>query len=47
VDPGRQAIAESWPRRLDDAAAREEWGWRPEYDVAAMTSDMLANLGAD
>ncbi|MFW6088276.1 MAG: L-threonine 3-dehydrogenase [Gemmatimonadota bacterium] len=47
VDPGRQAIAESWPRRIDDSAAREEWGWRPEYDVAAMTADMLANLGAD
>ena len=47
VDPGRQAIADSWPRRLDDSAAREEWGWRPEYDVAAMTADMLENLGAD
>jgi nucleoside-diphosphate-sugar epimerase len=44
VDPVRQEIAESWPRRIDDSAAREEWGWRPEYDVAAMTADMLANL---
>ena len=46
VDPGRQAIAESWPRRIDDSAAREQWGWRPEHDVAAMTADMLENLGA-
>ena len=44
VDPVRQGIAESWPRRIDDSAAREEWGWRPEFDVAAMTADMLANL---
>lgn len=44
VDPGRQAIADSWPRRIDDSAAREEWGWAPEYDVESMTADMLANL---
>lgn len=40
-DPRRQAIADSWPDRLDDAAAREDWGWRPEYDAAAMTEEML------
>ncbi len=44
VDPVRQAIAESWPRRLDDSAAREEWGWEPEYGVDAMTDDMLENI---
>jgi nucleoside-diphosphate-sugar epimerase len=44
VDPVRQAIAESWPRSIDDTAAREEWGWRPEYDLDAMTTDMLLNL---
>jgi nucleoside-diphosphate-sugar epimerase len=44
VDPVRQAIAESWPRRIDDSAARAEWGWKPEYDVDAMTADMLTNL---
>lgn len=47
IDPARQAIADSWPRRIDDSAAREQWGWRPEHDVAAMTDDMLENLGAD
>jgi len=46
VDPVRQSIAESWPDRIDDAAAREEWGWDPEYDAAAMTADMLAHLKA-
>lgn len=44
VDPARQAIAESWPRRVDDTAAREEWGWSPEYDLDAMTDDMLHHL---
>jgi nucleoside-diphosphate-sugar epimerase len=44
VDPVRQAIAESWPRRIDDSAAREEWSWQPEYEVEAMTTDMLDNL---
>ncbi len=40
----RQKIAESWPRSLDDSAAREEWGWKPDYDLSAMVKDMIANL---
>lgn len=40
----RQQIAESWPASLDDSAAREEWGWNPDYDLAAMTKDMLEKL---
>jgi nucleoside-diphosphate-sugar epimerase len=44
VDPVRQSIAESWPRRLDDSAARRDWGWKHEYDMATMTADMLAHL---
>ena len=40
----RQAIADSWPRSIDDRAAREEWGWQPSYDLAAMTADMLEKL---
>jgi len=46
VDPVRQAIADSWPRRIDDRAAREEWDWEPEYDLALMTEDMIAQLRA-
>jgi nucleoside-diphosphate-sugar epimerase len=45
VDPVRQAIADSWPRRIDDSAAREEWGWKATYDAVRMTEDMLAQLG--
>ena len=44
VDPIRQAIADSWPRRIDDTAAREEWGWKPEFDAARMTEEMLTHL---
>jgi nucleoside-diphosphate-sugar epimerase len=41
----RQQIADSWPTSLDDAAAREEWGWEPGWDLPAMTKDMLEKLG--
>jgi nucleoside-diphosphate-sugar epimerase len=44
VDPVRQAIADSWPDSIDDSAARQEWDWSPEYDLAAMVEDMLENL---
>ena len=42
----RQAIADSWPRSIDDCAARQEWGWKPAFDLPAMTADMLAKLRA-
>lgn len=44
VDPLRQAIAESWPNSLDDSCAREEWGWKPDYDMKTMTKDMIEKL---
>jgi nucleoside-diphosphate-sugar epimerase len=44
VDPVRQAIADSWPRRIDDTAARTEWGWTAEYGLESMTVDMLGHL---
>jgi nucleoside-diphosphate-sugar epimerase len=40
----RQEIADSWPRTIDGSASREEWGWEPQYDLAAMTVDMLEKL---
>ena len=41
----RQEIAETWPQRLDDSAARQDWGWQHSFDLDAMTRDMLAALG--
>jgi len=40
----RQAIADSWPSTIDDSAAREEWGWKEEYDMPAMVTDMIEKL---
>jgi nucleoside-diphosphate-sugar epimerase len=40
----RQAIADSWPESIDDSAAREEWGWKPDNDLAGMTADMIRVL---
>lgn len=44
VDPLKQRIADSWPDSLDDSCARAEWDWKPQYDLDAMTVDMLKNL---
>ncbi len=41
----RQAIADSWPRSIDDSAARFEWNWKPTYDFPSMVNDMLKILG--
>lgn len=44
VDPLKKAIAESWPDKLDDSCARQEWDWKPQYDLSSMTIDMLDKL---
>jgi nucleoside-diphosphate-sugar epimerase len=46
VDPVRQGIADSWPEKMDDSAAREHWGWQSGYDLPAMVADMLEKLSA-
>jgi nucleoside-diphosphate-sugar epimerase len=40
----RQAIADSWPQSIDDTEARNHWGWKPEFDLDAMTQEMLTNI---
>lgn len=40
----RQNIADSWPQSIDDSYARHDWNWKPEYDLAKMTRDMLENI---
>lgn len=44
VDPVRQAIADSWPNNMDDSVARDEWGWKPKFDLEMMTKDMIEKL---
>jgi threonine 3-dehydrogenase len=43
-DPRRQGILDSWPRALDDSAARKDWGWKPKYDLDAMTDDLIPRI---
>ncbi|MCK4355700.1 NAD-dependent epimerase/dehydratase family protein [Candidatus Bipolaricaulota bacterium] len=40
----RQEIADTWPQTIDDRAAREEWSWKPSYDLASMTTEMISRL---
>ena len=40
----RQKIADSWPASIDDSRAREDWGWKHEFDMDSMTTEMLTNL---
>lgn len=44
IDELRQSIADSWPNSMDDSCARAEWGWKPEYDLRAMSEDMVVKL---
>lgn len=44
VDPIRQKIADSWPNSLNATAAKKEWGFKAEYDLAKMTLDMLEKI---
>jgi len=43
-DPRRQAILDSWPKSLADAAARRDWGWKPRYDLDGMTDDLIPRV---
>ena len=42
----RQAIADSWPQSIDDSVAQKDWGWKPDFDLAKMTKDMIVNIEA-
>lgn len=41
---GRQKIADSWPKKIDDSRARSDWGWKPEWTLESMAKDMIGNL---
>ena len=40
----RQAIADSWPQKIDDSIARNNNGWKHDYDLAKMTEIMLKEI---
>jgi nucleoside-diphosphate-sugar epimerase len=40
----RQAIADSWPKSIDDSRARSDWGWQHHFDLKKMTHEILRNL---
>jgi len=40
----RQEIADSWPQSISDTEAREDWGWKHQFDLDAITEDMLSSL---
>jgi len=46
VDPDRQEILDSWPQRVDDQCARDEWGWQHEYDLDKMSDDLIPKVRA-
>jgi threonine 3-dehydrogenase len=43
-DPVRQGILDSWPKAIDDGAARRDWGWAPRYDLDGMTDDLVPRV---
>ena len=46
-DPDRQAMVDSWPARIDDSAARRDWGWSPEYDLQRAFAEYLVPAVSD
>jgi threonine 3-dehydrogenase len=43
-EPLRQGILDSWPRALDDSAARRDWNWKPEFSLEQMTDDLIPKI---
>jgi len=44
IDPLKQHIADSWPDCLDDSCARNEWDWKPHFNLERMTADLIDKL---
>jgi hypothetical protein len=40
----RQAIADSWPKSIDDSYAQSDWNWKSEYNLSDLTREMLENI---
>jgi threonine 3-dehydrogenase len=46
-DADIRRLVESWPRRIDDASARHDWGWSPQYDLKQIASHLIGELRRD
>jgi nucleoside-diphosphate-sugar epimerase len=44
VDEKRQKIIDGFTKPLDDGVARQEWGWKPEYDPKRIVEDFLEEM---
>jgi nucleoside-diphosphate-sugar epimerase len=44
IEECKQQIADTWPNSMDDSCARQEWDWKPEWNLATMTADMLGAI---
>ncbi|MFC4931648.1 NAD-dependent epimerase/dehydratase family protein [Massilia sp. GCM10023247] len=40
----RQAIADTWPKSLDDSRASADWGWKARIGTDEMVASMLENV---
>ena len=40
----RQKVADSWPNDVDDQPARDDWGWKADYDLGRMVDEMISNI---
>ena len=40
----RQKIADTWPQRIDDSHARNDWGWKENFNLDKMTKEIILNL---
>ena len=40
----RQKVADSWPNDVDDKPARDDWGWKADYDLGRMVDEMISNI---
>ena len=46
IDPVKESIARSWPNSLDDSCAREEWDWKPTWQLPETVTDMIKVITA-
>jgi len=46
-DEAVDRVLAAWPGEIDDATARRDWQWRPEWDLGRTADDFLASQRAE